>query len=77
MNAVCSRSHEEACNLIQNIGVGHSIGIVKAWGVNQCAGAAIGCGPVMDSNLRRLGRDTMSNFDTLVTGDDPDELSVE
>jgi hypothetical protein len=77
MNTVYSRSLEKACNPIQNLGVGHSIGIVKAWGVDQCAEATIGCGPVMESNLRCLRRDTMSDFDALVTGDEPDELSVE
>jgi hypothetical protein len=76
VNAVFSRSLEEACDLIQNIGVGHSIGIVKAWGIDECAVAAIGCCPVMDTDLRRLGRDTMSDFDFLVTGDELDELFV-
>jgi hypothetical protein len=76
-NAVRSRSLKETCNIIQNIGVGHSVGVVKAWRVDQCAPAAIGRGPVMDTNLRRLGSDAMSDFDTLVTGDEPDELFVE
>jgi hypothetical protein len=77
MNAVCSRCHQEACDPIQNIGVGHSIGIVKAWGVDECAEAAIACNPGMDTDVRRLGRDTMSDFDFLVTGDELDELFVE
>jgi hypothetical protein len=77
MNAVCSRSLQEACDLIQNIGVGHSIGIVKAWGVDECAEAAIACFPGMDTDLKRLGRDTMSDFNSLVTGDEFNELFVE
>jgi hypothetical protein len=77
MNAVCSRSLQEACDLIQNFGVGHFIGIVKAWGVDECAEAAIACGPGMDTDLRRLGRDAMSDFDSLATGDVLDELFVE
>jgi hypothetical protein len=77
MNVVCSRCLEETCDLIQNVDVGHPIGIVKAWCVDECAEAAIGCGPEMDTDLRRLGRDTMSDFDSLVTGDEPDELFVE
>jgi hypothetical protein len=77
INAVCSRSLQEACDLIQNIGVGHSIGIVKAWGVDECAVAAIACSPGMDADLKRLGRDTMSDFDSIVTGDEFDELFVE
>jgi hypothetical protein len=76
MNAVCSRFTEEACDLIQNLGVGHSIGIVKAWSVDECAAAAIGCCPVMEINVRRLGRDSISDFDPLVTGDELDELFV-
>jgi hypothetical protein len=74
---VCSRFLEEARDLKQNLGVGHSTGIVKAWGVDECAEAVIGCGPVMDTDVRRLGRDTMSDFDSLVIGDEPDELFVE
>jgi hypothetical protein len=31
----------------------------------------------MDADLRRLGRDTMSDFDSLVTGDEFDELFIE
>jgi hypothetical protein len=31
----------------------------------------------MDTDLRRLERDAMSDFDSLVTGDEPDELFVE
>jgi hypothetical protein len=77
MNAVRSRSLEEACNFIQDLGVGHSIGIVKAWGVDQCAKAAIRYGPVMDTDVRRLGRDTMFDFGSLVIGDETDELFVE
>jgi hypothetical protein len=77
MNAACSRYLEEVCNLIQNLGVGHSIGIVKAWGIDQCAEAAIRCGPVIDTSLTRLGRDSMSDFDSLITGDELDELFVE
>jgi hypothetical protein len=77
MNAVCSRCHQEVCNLIQNIGISHSIGIVKSWGVDECAAAAITCNPGMDTDVRRLGRDTMSDFDSVVTGDVFDELFVE
>jgi hypothetical protein len=77
VNAVCSRSLQEACDPIQNIGVGHSIGIVKSWGVDECAAAAIACSPGMDTDVRRLGRDTMSDFDSLVTVDVFDELFVE
>jgi hypothetical protein len=77
MNEVRSRSLKVSCNISQNIGVAHSVGVVKAWGVDECAEAAIGCGPVMDTNLRRLGRDTMSDFDTIVTGDELDDLFVE
>jgi hypothetical protein len=77
MNAVCSRYLEQACDLIQNLGVGHSIRIVKAWGVDQCAESAIPCGPVMNTDVSRLGRDTMSDFDSLVIGDKLDELFVE
>jgi hypothetical protein len=77
MFAVCSRFFEEACDPIQNLDVGSSIGIVKAWGVDQRADAAIGCGPVVDADLKCLGRDTISDFDTLVTGDELDELFVE
>ena len=76
MNGACSRSLEEACDHIQNVGVGQSIRIVKAWGVDKCTEAAIGCGPVMDTDPRRLGRDSMSDFDSLVTGDELDELFV-
>jgi hypothetical protein len=76
-NAVCSRLLEEACDLAQNFGVGHSIRIVKAWGVDECAAAAIGCVPVMDTDLRRLRPDTMSDSDLLVTGDVLDELFIE
>jgi hypothetical protein len=32
--------------------------------------------PGMDTELGRLGRDTMSDFDSLVTGDEFDELFV-
>jgi hypothetical protein len=74
MNAVCSRFLKEACDLIQNIGVCHSIGIVKTWSVDECTETAIGCVPVMDTDLRRLGQDIMSNFDSLVTSDELDEL---
>ena len=54
MNAVCSRRLEKACDLIQNVGVGHSIGIIEAWGVDERNQAAIGCSQVMDTDLRRL-----------------------
>jgi hypothetical protein len=77
VNTVYSRSLEEACDLIQNLGVGHSIGIVKAWGVDERAEAAIARGPVMETDLSRLGPDTMSNFDSLITSDELDELFVE
>jgi hypothetical protein len=77
MNAVCSRSLEEARDLIQNIAVALSIGIIKAWGVDECKDTAIGCGPVIDANLRRLGLDSMSDFDSWVLGDELDELFVE
>jgi hypothetical protein len=77
INVVRSRCLEEACDLIQNIGVGHSIGIVKAWRVDERTEAAIRCGPVVDTDVRRLGRDTMSDSDSLITSDEPDELYVE
>jgi hypothetical protein len=74
---VCSRSLEEACDLIQNIAVRLSIGIVEAWSVNKCKDTAIGCGPVIETDLRRLGPDSMSDFDYWVFGDELDELFVE
>ena len=77
MSAAYSRSHQEACDLIQNLGVGHSIGIVEAWSVDEYAAAAIACSPGMDTDLGRLGRDTMSDFDSIITGDEFDELFVE
>ena len=76
MNAVCSRFLEEAGNLIENVAVRHSVRIVEARGVDECNEATIGGGPVMDTDLRRLGRDSMSDFDFLITGDEPDELFV-
>jgi hypothetical protein len=77
MNVVLSCSLKEACDLIQNIDVGYSSGIVEAWGVDKCAAAAIGCCPIMVTDLRGLGRDTMSDFRSLVTGDELDKLFVE
>ena len=76
MNTVCSRYFEEACDLIQNISVRLSIGIIEAWSVDECNKAAIGCSPVMDADLRRLGQDTMSDLDSFVTSDEFDELFV-
>jgi hypothetical protein len=77
MNAVCSRFLEEARDLIQNITVALSIGVIEAWGVDECKDAAIGCGPVMDADVRRRGPDAMTNFDSRVLGDKLDELFVE
>jgi hypothetical protein len=54
MNEVCSRFLEEACDLIQNVTVGLAFGIVKAGGVDECKEAAIGCGPVMGTDISRL-----------------------
>ena len=71
-----SRYLEEACDHIQNIGVGHPIKIIKARSVDERTPAAIGCGPGMDTDPRRLGRDPVSDFDPLVTGDELDELFV-
>jgi hypothetical protein len=64
MNAACSPFFEEACDLVQNICVGLSIRIIKAWGVDKGKDAAIGCGPVMDTDVRRLGLDSVSDFDS-------------
>ena len=79
MEVVFSRDLEEARDLIENIRVGHSIGIVETWGVDECDDAAIwcGCGPEIDTNLRRLGLDSMSDFDSFVASDELDELYVE
>ena len=79
MKVVCSRCLEVACNLIQNIAVGHSIRIIKTRGVDECKEAAIGfgCGPVMDTDVTCLGRDSMSDYDFLITSNVLDELYVE
>ena len=79
MNVIFSRffEKEEARNLIQNIRVCHSIGIIKAWGVDECNDAAIGCGQVIETDVRRLRPDSMSDFDYWVFGDELDELFVE
>ena len=58
------------------MGVGHSAGIVKTWGVDERNQAAITCGPVMDTDLRRLRRESVSDFDSFVTGDVLDQLFV-
>jgi hypothetical protein len=62
------RSPEEARDLIQNFGVGLSMGRIKAWGVDECKDAVIGCGPVIETDLRRLGFDSVPDFDSWVLG---------
>jgi hypothetical protein len=74
VNAVCSRFLEEACDLTQNIRVGLSIGIIKAWGVNECKYPAIGCSPAMDTDFRRLGLDSVPDLGPWVLSDELDEL---
>ena len=78
MKLVCSRELEEARDFVQNVGVAHSFGIVIAWGIDECDDAAIGCGcgPEMDTNLSRLGLNSMSYSNSFVTGDELDELFV-
>ena len=77
MKVGCSHGLDEVCDLTKNIH--HPIRIVKAWGVDECTQAAIGfwCGPIMDSDPRRLGRDLTSDFDSLFTSDELDKLFVE
>jgi hypothetical protein len=72
---VCSR-FQEAYDRMQNLSVDHSVGIVNAWGVDECTEAAIMCGPVIDTHVRRMSRDTISDPDRLVASNELDELFV-
>jgi hypothetical protein len=74
VNKLCPLFLEEACDLIHNLRVGPSI---KAWGVDECKDAAIGCSPAMNTDLKRLGLDFKAKFNSCVLGDELDELFLE
>jgi hypothetical protein len=66
-----------ASDLIQDIAISHSIGIVKTWSVDKCNTAAVGCREATNTNLRLLGAEAMSDFYSLVIGEAINELFVE
>ena len=76
INTLCLLELEEASNLIQDVAVTPFIGIVKTWSVDKCNTAAIGCRVSINTNLRRLGADAMSDFNFLVIGEELDKLFV-